>query len=234
MQSKHFLWLIPFISFVMGYFVLTFFLRAPIIQTPSLIGKTIHEASIILSENQLNMRIINQKNNNELPVGTILSQSPAVHQKIKVQQSVFVVISKREPYSIIPDLRTQSVDGAHAIIAHLGAHAIVHRLQSMYPTNQCIGQIPAPHESITTSSINLYVSDGNNRPIIWPNFKNQPVNDVQQLLASYAIEFEVLHAYQLQSDHNCQNCYVADQRPLAQSLIKIDNNKKIHVQLLVK
>jgi len=234
MLFKRLLWVLPFASFALGYFFLTFFCTQRIILMPSLIGKTVHDVVLILSENQLNMRIINQKSSSEVLPGTILSQSPAPYEKIKAHQSVFVVLSKYPPVAMVPDLRTQLLDAANNMATSLGVRTICYRLSSLYPTNQCIGQMPSAHEQMDGNTIMLYVSDGISRPIIWPDFKNKLIGDVLEFFRSHEIESEVLHSNYIDNAHSCQNCIIVDQRPLAGSLIKNDSNKKIRAQFLVK
>jgi len=53
------------------------------IQAPALVGKQLQNAVALLSQKNLNVRFITQKEDPDLPHGTILSQTPAAGRNVK-------------------------------------------------------------------------------------------------------------------------------------------------------
>src|SRR5690606_10040621 len=60
MNIKNYLWIMPFWSFLLGYIFIQWFFRIGNITTPHLIGKHLHEAVPLISQYNLNLRIIKQ------------------------------------------------------------------------------------------------------------------------------------------------------------------------------
>lgn len=208
--------------------------HAPEFATPSVVGKNIHEAFAIVSAHNLNARLLEEKEDPYLPSGTVISQSPQAGQKIKPYQSLFVLLSKK-PSQIYAPHCLHKTDSD--ILSTLQTHKIrakIYTLPSIYPKGFCFAQIPLPQEPIEDSLLTLYVSGGNKKPIIWPDFTQLPVSDVTDFLHTHAIEASIVHEYPCLSNHTCTSCIVTDQRPLAGSLISLDPQKPCVVQLQVQ
>ena len=58
---KSFLWIAPFVAFLVGYQVLRFLSHTEAIEVPSIVGMHIHDAIRILSADKLNVRILDEK-----------------------------------------------------------------------------------------------------------------------------------------------------------------------------
>ena len=112
--------------------------------------------------------------------------------------------------------------------------AKIYTLPSIYPKGLCFAQIPLPQEPIEDTMLTLYVSGGNKKPILWPDFRQLPVSDVTNFLRTHAIEASVIHEHACLPNHTCASCIVTDQRPLAGSLISLDPQKPCAVQLQVQ
>jgi beta-lactam-binding protein with PASTA domain len=226
------LWALPFFCFLSGYFLLSQFLYIPSIETPSLIGKNINYAAQVLSERNLNLRIIAQKEDTDLPDGTIISQIPAKQQKVKPQQSVFCVISCHAQSIQVPNLLKQSTQQVNELIKKEKIKNKSYWLTSRQPENTCIGQIPSAQELLTQQAMTTYFSAGNKKTVLFPSLKNKSVYDVRDFLKKNNIEYTVQHIGQINAHHACDNCFVKDQKPLAGSLV--DLSKPLQVQLQVK
>src|SRR3990170_445622 len=83
MNIKNYLWILPFLFFIGGYTLSRLFFHTDAIEAPSLIGKSLHEACTITSDLNLNTKIIEHKDNPDLPEGTVLLQIPAAGQSVK-------------------------------------------------------------------------------------------------------------------------------------------------------
>lgn len=199
--------------------------------TPSVVGKHIHEAFAILSTHNLNARLLEEKEDPYLPAGTVMSQSPQAGQKIKPYQSLFMLLSKKPSYINAPHCLNKTNADIHTLLQKNSLRAKIYKLPSIYPQGVCFAQIPLPQEPIDNTMLTLYISDGNTKPILWPNFIGRSVVEVTNFLHTHAIEATVIHERSYPSPHTCATCTVTDQRPLAGSLITLDPQKPCVVQL---
>ena len=103
MKIKQYIWILPFAIFILGYYFLNLFISGPNIEAPNLIGKQANEALVIASNSSLSIKIIGEKEDPELQEGTILHQTP-INQKVKRNQSLYVLISKKPAPKTIPNL----------------------------------------------------------------------------------------------------------------------------------
>lgn len=230
MHIKHFLWILPFFCFIVSYAVFHYLLAPLPLITPPLIGRTLQDAVQILSDHTLNVRIISQKEDNDVPPGTILSQIPSPCFKIRPHQSVFLVISKKAPPKKAPLLLQKERKVAEKIIAELGMPLKAYYVPSHHPYDVCIGQIPNPEEPLPDNRITAYFSSGSStKPVILPNFKEHPLNQVTSFLTENGIKYHIFHAKPLAPGHDCKHCQAIDQKPLAGSLI--DLKKPLTIQL---
>src|SRR5436190_21567027 len=76
MNIKNYLWLLPFCSFILGYGIIQWFFNINSMPTPHLVGCYAHEILTLLSEKKLNLRVINQKEESNIPAVIIISQMP--------------------------------------------------------------------------------------------------------------------------------------------------------------
>lgn len=207
--------------------------------TPNLIGKSLQESCEILSEKNLNIRILGRKEDPTLPPYTIISQTPQENEKIKPHQSVYVVITAQGSTCNAPNLIGRSRDEIKEQLEKLGIKTTMHAVPSPYPTNTCIAQSPAPGERIEENTITIYYAKQNNKQILWPNFIGKNLGVVKDLLATINISPQIISQSSfMKNSHAEQNEFpdssiVLDQRPRAGTLLTLDENKPINVQLMV-
>ncbi len=170
MKIKNFLWTLPFISFLGGYFILYNAIHVKEIIAPPVVGKTVEQALTILSHHNLNMRLLAKKNEANLPEGTILRQTPPAGQKIKPRQSIFLVVSKKPPIGIAPDFVNKKLTEINNQLAPTSIRPRIYYVSTVYPSGTCFAQHPQSGEPIKNNRLLLYISAGDNKPIIWPNF----------------------------------------------------------------
>jgi len=230
-KTNDVLWVLPFLAFLTGYFLLGHFLYIPSTETPSLIGRNINYAAKVLSEHNLNLRIIAQKEDGDLPEGTIISQTPAKLQKVKPQQSVFCVVSCQVQSTHAPDFLMHTAKQVQELIKKEKIKSKSYWLASNQPEGLCIAQIPSAHEPLDQQTMITYFSAGNKKNVLVPSLKNESVENVKEFLESCGVEYTVQHTKSISADHHCSNCIVKDQKPLAGSLV--DTSKSLHVQLQV-
>lgn len=196
-----------------------------------MIGKNINYAAKVLSEHNLNLRIIAQKEDADLPEGTIISQTPAKQQMVKPQQSIFCVVSSQAQSTHAPYLLNNSINQAHELLKKEKIRNKSYWLASKYPEGTCVAQIPSAQEPLQQQSMVTYFSTGNKKTVLFPSLKGEPVDDVIEFLDKYNTKPSIQHTRSVDANHQCINCIVVDQKPLAGSLI--DLSKPLRIQLEV-
>ncbi len=203
------------------------------LETPCVVGKKLGQAFTILSNHHLAIHLLDQKEDADLPDGTVLSQIPAPGQLVKPRQTVFLALSKQPPQPIAPCLYGKQLDEIERQVRAAKLRLKTYFLESVYPTNQCIAQIPGPDEPVPDKIMIAYISKGNAKHIIWPDFTGKSLADITDFLESYDIKpyiIEAAAAGQQQKEFPL----VIDQRPLAGSLISINQKQLPIVQLYIK
>lgn len=230
MNIKNFLWVAPFLSFIVGYFMMNTWFSISQTTAPALVGKQIHAILPIITQHNLNIRLLDQKEEADLPEGIILNQTPAAGTTIKQNQPIFVVTTKKPSvthaahYVGLPLLEiTQQLQTQ-------GIRPRIYHLSHPYPENMCFAQSPQHHEPLEKNRITLYISSGNKKPIIWPDFTHVPLQDVIDLLDMYHIEPHII-TDNTNMFYAQDNYVVIDQRPFAGTLLTLDENKPLSVQL---
>ena len=234
MTIKNFLWTLPFISFLCGYFILYNATHVKEIIAPSVVGKTVEQTLTILSHNNLNIRLLAQKNEANLPEGTILRQTPSAGQKIKPRQSIFLVVSKKPPVDIAPDFVNKKLTEINKQLATTSIRPRIYYVSTVYPSGTCFAQHPQSGEPIKNNRLLLYISAGDNKPIIWPNFCGKNIQEIINFLDVYKISPQIIHHIPKGPSHSCSSCQVIEQRPFAGTLLTLEQSKPVSVQLRVK
>lgn len=233
MNAKKLLWLLPFLCFLLTYAILhKIFTKSPFL-APSVVGKQLPEALNILAHHTLNTRLSALTENNDVPEGTVLNQHPLAHNSIRPHQTVFLTISKRQERMIAPDLAHLSRDGIATLLEKHGISAKWYELSSPLPRHHCIAQIPHAHELLEEDKrMIVYISSGEQKPVILPSFKGMYVDEVMQFLESHGVKTTIFHAKGIAPNHICSSCTVLEQKPLAGSFI--DLQKPLTVYLYVQ
>ncbi len=231
MKFTHLLWTLPFICFIGTYLALSFVFTAPTLPTPSLIGKQLPEAFTILSNHNLNPRILREQVDNDVPAGTILSQTPYAGQKIKQHQQIFITVSKKADKILAPNIVGKLFTHVEEQLKNSGIRYKIYHLTSKKPTGTIIAQIPEAGIPLEQNNMILYVSLGNKRHVICPEFHNRSVQEVVHFLATYNIKPELYHTHLMREGHVCKECKVIAQQPLAGSILDLE--KGVTVQLKV-
>ncbi|HTM06510.1 MAG TPA: PASTA domain-containing protein [Patescibacteria group bacterium] len=232
MILKNYLWLTPFISFILGYCIMQRLFHTPEHITPNLVGKQVHEILPLITQYNLNIRLINHKEETDLPEGIILNQTPAAGTTIKSNQPLYVVITKKPLAARAPHCIGININQLTEILHTTNINPRIYYMPHSYPENMCFAQLPQPDESLEKNKLILYVSSGNNKPIIWPDFTDISLSHVIEFLNNYDIEPQIINDF---THKNCDNSeyIVKDQRPLAGTLLTLDKNKPLSVQLRV-
>lgn len=233
MNIKNFAWMIPFFSFFLGYFAIQQLLRIPEISTPHLVGKQIHQILPIITQYNLNIRLIDHKEEIDIPEGIILNQTPCAGTIIKPNQPIFVVITKKPvPLRAPQCIGMNNTDISLQLKTH-GINPRIYYVSHAYPEGLCFAQSPAYNEPLEKNKVTIYISAGNNKPIIWPDFKQMPLQSAIDFLHNYEIEPQVVNDGNPMYFNNNEHIII-DQRPFAGTLLTLDKKKPLSVQLRVQ
>lgn len=224
----------PFFSFIFGYIIMQQLLYTPEAITPHLVGKQVHEILPLITQYNLNLRLIDRKEETTLPAGIILNQTPAPGTSIKQNQPIFIVTTKKPLTIATPHYIGLHVDELTRLSQTTNINVKIYYLPHPYPEKICFAQSPQLNEPLEKNSCTIYVSSGNNKPIIWPDFTGIPLHNVVEFLEQYNIKPDIIN-------NNTQKIYathddyiIIDQRPLAGTLLTLDHHKPLSVQLRVE
>ena len=228
---KDIFWITPFIFFLAGYQFLNVFFYKPTTKAPLLIGKTLPQALVSLSQNNLNMRMIAQREDPDVPAGTIISQTPRAQSAIRPQQTVFLVISKKPVQPLVPDLRNKTATDYAKILKELKLRYRCFPLVSNHPENTCLAQIPTPEKELPAGGAILYIASQDTSSVLFPSFKGKSVEEVKTFLKKYDLTPNIYHTYDTHPSHSCKHCKVAEQKPLAGSFVSLKEPFSIQLKI---
>ncbi len=226
MKLSNFLWTLPFIFFLLGYGLLSFFVANKEVYVPFLIGKSLQEAVSMLVQQNLNVRIISEKEDADLPHGTVINQTP-LNTKIKQQQSVYLTISKQPSKLRAPNLQGKSLEEINKILAQSTYKSKIYYVPSLLPKDVCIAQIPKPATVLEENRIILYVSSGNQKPVVFPDLRKHDLQSVLDFLQLYTIKPVIIYEQELDG----MNARIIEQKPLPGSIINLGQNFVVQLKV---
>lgn len=233
---RYLIWFLPFFACAIGYYAVSFVFKSKTVCAPALVGTSLDKAVPILSAHNLNIRIVGTKSDADLPDGTIISQTPTAGLKIKENQTIYVFIAKKPAALIAPDLKAKTINAAEHIAHDLGIILKSYAIPCNTNADICIAQIPAPSEELENNTTIVYASAAYAKPVLMPNLKDMPVPEIISFLQLHGITPTIIHTHQelLAAHHQCINCTIIDQRPVAGSLVIMNPEKPLAIQLQVQ
>lgn len=233
MRYQKFLWVLPFVSFLCGYQLLRSLYTTGTLKTPTIVGKNLQDAVKILSDYNLNPRILAEKEDADLQAGTIITQTPSAGSSIKPNQPVFIVIATKTK-QCTPDVVGKNKISAQEELKKCGLMSTIHPVESSYPTDYCIGQNPVGGEPLDIRNpMLIYSSSGKKKPVLMPQFKHRQIQEVITFLEQQGMSFHIIHTSSCPDGQTCKTGLVIDQRPLPGSVISLNPEKPLNVQLQV-
>ncbi len=231
LSVNKYLWIVPFFSFLLGYLCMNFLFQGNIVTTPTLIGCSTPEALRLAAQKKLNIRLIDEKEDAELPAGTVISQNPSPHAAMKTHQTILCSISKRSECTV-PNLIGKRLEDINKELKGLSIKLKSYYVQSPLPQGTCCAQDPMPGTAFDgIKGIVAYIAQKRTLPYVFPDFRQKTVAEVVEFLVSSGIRFEIRHFQEISSDHTCSDCIVSDQEPSAGTLVPLDANQPLKVQL---
>ncbi len=225
------IWIIPFFGFLIGYGVVNYVLHKTDVQTPNVMGKSLQESVQVLSQHQLGVRMLQQREDATLPEGTVVDQLPRPAQKIRPNQNVYVTLSVKKQPEQMPDLWGKKQREVLSLMAKKEHEVHEVQVHGSYPQGMCIAQIPGAHEVIEHKKVTLYFSQGRPGVFIMPNVKGFLLKDVQEAFKQHDIRAEIFHSQSLDPEHVCTACKITDQQPAPGALVNLAGS--LQVQLAV-
>jgi serine/threonine-protein kinase len=122
-------------------------LRAREVEVPALDGRTVNEASTVLAERGLTLKVEdNRRLDPKVPAGHILAQEPHSGLRLRRERSVKVWVSAGPRSAVVPALTGESERTAELRVSQEGL-SLAGRAEvrsADYPTDAVIAQNPAP------------------------------------------------------------------------------------------
>ena len=156
---------------LVGALILTYVLFAAIgmrvalktreVQVPPLTGKTVNEATGLLTEAGLNLKVEEGRRlDPKVPAGQIVTQDPAAGVRTRRERSVKVWVSGGPRSTTIPELGGESERTAQLRLQQegLGLASIAEIRSADYPAGTIVAQFPAPRTS--AAQVALLVNRG--------------------------------------------------------------------------
>lgn len=207
--------------------------RTPNIIIPHLIGKQVHEILPLVTQYNLNIRLIDQKEESDLPEGIILNQIPTAGTTIKSNQPLFLVTTKKPLPIFAPACIEKHIDDLVGTLRKNDINHQIYYVPHAYPKEICFAQSHHAHESLEKEKLILYISSGNDKPIIWPSFVNMPLQEVIEFLSVYTINPSVINDA-TDKEQRSDDYIIIDQRPFAGTLLTLNTDKPLSVQLRIR
>lgn len=154
------------------------------VEVPDLYGKSSLEASKLLREKGLNLKIEGEDYDASILPGHILKQDVPGKKKVKEGRGIKVILSKGPRVQSIPVLVTETLSNAEALLIQKGLKiAKVIRVHSnKIEKDRIIAQDPEPTEKVS-DYITVLVSSGPHEVIYYcPDFKDMLADEAKELI----------------------------------------------------
>ncbi len=258
---KNFLWITPFVAFLLGYQLINFFQQTTELITPNIVGHNAYDALKNLSAQNLNVRIITEKTDSSLPDQIIISQKPYAGQTIKPNQTIFVVTSRKPDLTLAPDLIGKTSAEIKNLTQPDGLKVLSYTQNSAHKTGTCIAQNPVPNSPMHKRQVTVYLSAGQHQPVLMPNLVNLDLTQVQEFLQTNNLKLVVVNldlnhknsftdtgdtanggnyaSGALNGDSNSNNnnnsssYLITEQWPLAGTILKLDQLPEVRVKVVI-
>ena len=173
------------LSIGIGFLTLRVLVPSKTIEVPSIAGKEIKEAAIILSERDLALKLVDQEYSLQVPGGVIISQFPSPGTRVHKNRDIEVVVSEGRKMLSAPSLAGKRVREAKVYLSQRGLKfRDLSYVWAELPPGVIIAQDPSPQTDMNPrEGINILVSMGKRNPHFYmPNFVGKKVGEVKDLL----------------------------------------------------
>lgn len=224
---KKVLLLLPFLFFLIGFMGTSFLMRREVFPTPRLVGMSVADAVVLLSDYQLNARVLEQKENADVAPGTVLSQIPQAGRQVKHGQQVFLVVTRKPAHIVAPAFVDLSSEKVKEIAREKALRLRIVELADTAPRGMVIAQFPSAGVELPDRMMTLYVSTGSGSShSIMPSFVGKRALDVLTALCEQGITVDEEPEELARGD---DTRIVKEQRPLAGTLLTSLAPRKIRL-----
>lgn len=220
------IWIVPFLSFVCGYFAAHSFFHTDGVIVPSLIGKPIQEALKEVSKFGINVHFYREKENIDVVEGVVLEQSPKPGVLVKPNQKLFVTLARHPKSELTPYFFGNKYSVISESLKKKRIKSKICWLSSSYPKNFCLAQSPEPGSSLGKDDCIAYFSSGKNNLVVVPDFKGRSLLEVKESLEQDGIKVDLFYD---RKRKKVSDLVVADQKPMPGMII--DRGRALYVQL---
>jgi beta-lactam-binding protein with PASTA domain len=231
LHISYFFWILPFLCFVGGYAVLYSVLQRTEFAAPNVVGKSLHEATKILSAHRLNVRLRSEHEDAVLAPGTVMEQIPRPFQKVRPNQNIFVTLAEQPHGAKVSMLCGMSREQIELLAKKSACEFKILAIPSHYPDGLCFAQSPQEGEEQGFLPVIAYVSAGRESSFIVPNLRGAAVAVIQKKIASYDVDLDIFHNNDVDDDHQCNECIVMAQSPMPGSIVDMAKRLMLQVQV---
>lgn len=227
------LWTLPFLCFALGYQVLNQLYPTQVIATPNLVGLNLASALKITSNLKLNLRIISQQVDQDLPEDTILSQKPT-HPFIKTSQTLLIVVSQKPAAKITPNLCGLSKPEIATKLGTQNLNFKSYQLPNLAASTTCFAQYPVAGKDLKNEPIVTYFGNQDLNLVIMPTLTGLSLSDVKNLLTTYDLRLIIRY---LEPHSACQDYpknTIIEQKPIAGTIINLTQLKQVELGLFAR
>ena len=163
------------------------------IEVPDVVGKKVDEATGILEEKGLALKVAKQVVDPEKPPDTIISQDPKAGGKLSRGQAVEVVVSKGQDLVLVPDLTGLSQTQAESKLEQAGLrmNGVSQQSSAEVKAGLIISQSPAAGSRVPkNTAVSIVISKGPEMVTV-PNVVNMTREAATQRLETAGFKVEV-------------------------------------------
>ena len=191
-NKKLYLYPLSFVilSALSAYITLLLLTSGMTVQAPDLEGKSLKEAETLLDELGLYLKAEDEKFNQSIPAGNIVSQDVPFGSKVKKGDEIKVVLSKGPEIRLIPALAGEDIANAVSLLNVKGISILktVRVHSDTTPEGRVIAQKPVPEEW-AGEPLTLVVSSGPYDVIYYcPNFQSMTKEEALDLALQLGFE----------------------------------------------
>ncbi len=173
------------VAAVAAYITLLIVIPSEKVEVPQVVGKSLEEAAMLLSQSGLGMKVAGKKFSSDVPVNVVISQTPLPGTKVKKNRMVEVVISGGAKLIKLPLLAGMKLREAKLLLSEKGIPiAHISWVYSDSAQEEIISQDPpAGSEVIREEGVNLLVSAGpESLKFMMPDFRGEKIKKVSRFL----------------------------------------------------
>jgi beta-lactam-binding protein with PASTA domain len=173
-------------AFLSAVMAMRFAIQGREVDMPNLVGKSSADAQAILQGRNLQLKIVDRVYSN-LPVNTVVRQTPPAGEQMKISQDAHVVLSLGQQNVTVPPLVGKSIRVARIQLLQIGLQL---GEVSTYPTpaiesDGVLQQSPPAGEKATNPRVDLLVAEAVPQPAyVMPWLVGMPLPDADHLLSS--------------------------------------------------